>query len=53
MVERVSGTNTTQYLHRDQQNSITKITTSGGSVTESLAYDAWVSMPCMSVPRTT
>jgi len=41
MVERVGSTNTTQYLHRDQQNSITKITSSGGSVTQSLAYDAW------------
>ena len=41
MVERVSGANTTQYLHRDQQGSVTKVTSSGGSVTQALAYDAW------------
>ena len=41
MVERVSGANTTQYLHRDQQGSVTKVTSSGASVTQALAYDAW------------
>jgi RHS repeat-associated protein len=41
MVERVSETNTTKYLHRDHQGSVTQVTSSGGSVTESLAYDAW------------
>jgi RHS repeat-associated protein len=41
MLERVGTTNTRQYLHRDHQGSVTKITNSGGSVVQALAFDAW------------
>jgi RHS repeat-associated protein len=41
---RRSGTgvaNTTRYLHRDHLGSVVAITSESGSITESLAYDAW------------
>ena len=41
VVKRVGTTNTTQYLHRDHQASVVKITNASGSVDESLAFDAW------------
>jgi hypothetical protein len=41
ILERVGTTNTRQYLHRDHQGSVTKVTDSGGSVVQSLAFDAW------------
>jgi RHS repeat-associated protein len=36
-----STTNTTRYLHRDHLSSVVAITSESGSVTETLAYDAW------------
>jgi RHS repeat-associated protein len=41
MVERVGTTNTKQFLHRDHQSSVTKITNAGGTVDQALAFDAW------------
>ena len=40
VVERVT-TNTRQYLHRDHQGSVVKVTNASGSVDQALAFDAW------------
>jgi RHS repeat-associated protein len=41
IVSRVGITNSVQYLHRDQQNSVVEVTNASGSIVQSLAYDAW------------
>jgi hypothetical protein len=41
VVERVSTTNTRQFLHRDHQGSVVKVTNASGTVDQSLAFDAW------------
>jgi RHS repeat-associated protein len=40
-VSRVGTANTVQYLHRDHQNSVVEVTSSSGTLVQSLAYDAW------------
>jgi RHS repeat-associated protein len=40
-VSRVATTNTVQYLHRDQQNSVVEVTGSTGTLVQSLAFDVW------------
>jgi RHS repeat-associated protein len=40
-VNRVNTTNTVQFLHRDHQGSVVEVTTSTGSIVQSLAFDAW------------
>jgi RHS repeat-associated protein len=40
-VERVNTTNTTQYLHRDQQSGVVEITSDAGALVQSFAYDSW------------
>jgi RHS repeat-associated protein len=41
LVKRVGTTNTVQYLHRDHQGSVVKVTSASGTVADSLAFDAW------------
>ena len=41
VVERVGTTNAKQYLHRDHQGSVTKVTNASGTVDQALAFDAW------------
>jgi len=41
MVERVGTTNTTEYLHRDHQGSVTRVSTASGAEIQKLAYDPW------------
>ena len=41
VVERVATTNTRQYLHRDHQGSVVKVTNASGTVDQALAFDAW------------
>jgi RHS repeat-associated protein len=41
LVERVGSTNTKQFLHRDHQGSVVKVTNAAGAVDQALAFDAW------------
>jgi RHS repeat-associated protein len=41
VVERVGTTNTKQFLHRDHQGSVVKVTNASGTVDQALAFDAW------------
>jgi hypothetical protein len=41
VVNRVGKTNTLQFLHRDHQANVVEVTSSTGSLVQSLAYDAW------------